>query len=148
MTFASEDTTLEVAVKTAGAAIMISEAVVVTVLFVIVAVETMTDCSRQYTQSRSPPPAYRPARAAASPTTLRLPPPRADRYKGKAGEPRKCSSPGAARWVTAERRTGRTDRRCLSWWVLPQEGISFLNLTLLPNPGSLKRLATRGKVGM
>ena len=55
----------------------------------------VTDCTRQYTQSRSPPPAYRPARAAATPTTLRLPPPRANGYKGKAGEPRKGSSPGA-----------------------------------------------------
>ena len=86
----------------------------------------VTGCTRQYTQSRSPPPAYRPARAAATPTTLCLPPPCADRYKGKAGEPRKGSSPGAASRVTPERRgrTGRTTRRCLSWWVLPQEGIS------------------------
>ena len=34
------------------------------------------------------------------------------------------NSPGAANRVTPERRTGWTARRCLSWWVLPQEGIS------------------------
>ena len=44
--------------------------------------------------------------------------------KGKAGEPTKGSSPGVASRVTPERRTGRTARRCLSWWVIPQEGIS------------------------
>ena len=86
--------------------------------------DLVTDCTRQYTRSRSPPPAYRPARAAATPTALRLPPPRADGYKEKAGEPRKGSSPGAASQVTPERRTGRAAQRCLSWWVLPQEGIS------------------------
>ena len=48
--------------------------------------KVVTDCTPQYTQSRSPPPAYRPARAAATPTTFRLPAPRADGYKGKAGE--------------------------------------------------------------
>ena len=85
---------------------------------------TVTDCARQHTQSRSPPPAYRPARAAATPTTLCLPPPRADGYKGKAEEPRKSSWPGAASRVTLERRTGRAARRCLSWWVLPKEGVS------------------------
>ena len=84
----------------------------------------MTDCTWQYTRSRSPPQDHRPAHAAATPTALRLPPPRADGYKGKAGGPRKGSSPGAASRVTPERRTGRAAQRCLSWWVLPQESIS------------------------
>ena len=87
-------------------------------------IQFVTDCTPQYTQSRSPPLACRPARAAAPPTTLRLPPPPADGYKGKAGEPKKASSPGAASRVTPERRTGRAARRCLSWWAVPQEGIS------------------------
>ena len=52
----------------------------------------MTDCTRRYTQSRSPPLAYRPARAAASPTSFHLPSPCADGYKRKAREPGKGSS--------------------------------------------------------
>ena len=60
--------------------------------------------------------------------------------------PRRDSAPGAASRVTPERSTRRMARRCLSWRVLPQEGISSthrLPYLVEPDHGQLStRLAS------